>query len=106
MTIAIASCSTPMGVWLRIHFIRHMDCLILSHVFFLQSAKLIGGLLCLFLYQLPMFGPFLILYLHHFWLRHCATSRKVAGYISEGFIAIFIDIILTAALWPWAGLSL
>jgi len=34
------------------------------------------------------------------WLRHCATSRKVAGSIPDGVIGIFIiDIILPAALW-------
>jgi hypothetical protein len=31
------------------------------------------------------------------WLRHCATSRKVAGSIPDGVI----DIILPTALWPW-----
>jgi hypothetical protein len=30
------------------------------------------------------------------WLRHCATSRKVAGSIPDGVI----DIILPAVLWP------
>jgi hypothetical protein len=29
------------------------------------------------------------------WLRHCATSRKVAGSIPDG------DIILPVSLWPW-----
>jgi hypothetical protein len=38
------------------------------------------------------------------WLRHCATSRKVAGSISDGVIGI--DIILSVALWPWCRLSL
>ena len=33
------------------------------------------------------------------WLRHRATSRKVAGSISDGVIGIFI-VILPAALWP------
>ena len=33
------------------------------------------------------------------WLRHCATSRKVAGSIPD--VVVFIDIILPAALWPW-----
>jgi len=35
------------------------------------------------------------------WLRHCATSRKVAGSLE-----FFIDIILPATLWPWGWLSL
>ena len=33
------------------------------------------------------------------WLRHCATSWKVAGSIPDGVIGIFFDIILPAALW-------
>jgi hypothetical protein len=28
------------------------------------------------------------------WLRHCATSRKVVGYIPDGVTGIFSDIIL------------
>ena len=31
------------------------------------------------------------------WLRHCATSRKVAGSIPDGVI------ILPAVLWPWGS---
>jgi hypothetical protein len=34
------------------------------------------------------------------WLRHFATSRKVAGSIPDSIIGIFIDIILPVALWP------
>jgi len=34
------------------------------------------------------------------WLRHCATSRKVAGSIPHGVTGIFIDIILPAAYSP------
>jgi hypothetical protein len=37
---------------------------------------------------------------------HCATSRKVAGSISDGVFQCFIDIRLLAALWPWCRLSL
>ena len=33
------------------------------------------------------------------WLRHCATSCKVAVSIPD--VVVFIDIILPAALWPW-----
>ena len=33
------------------------------------------------------------------WLRHCTTNREVAGSIPDG-------VILPAALWPWAFLSL
>ena len=35
------------------------------------------------------------------WLRHFATSRKVAGSIPDGVTTIFNDIILPAAQWPW-----
>jgi len=40
------------------------------------------------------------------WLRHCATSQKVAGSITDGVIGTFIDIILPVALWSWGGLGL
>jgi len=41
------------------------------------------------------------------WLRHCATSRKVAVSILDRVIRIFHwHIIISAALWPWDWLSL
>ena len=40
------------------------------------------------------------------WLRHCATSWKVAGSIPDGAIGIYFDIILLAALWSWGRLIL
>jgi hypothetical protein len=40
------------------------------------------------------------------WLRHFARNRKVAGSIPDGVIGIFIDIILSVALWSWGRLSL
>jgi hypothetical protein len=36
------------------------------------------------------------------WLRHCATSRQVAGSIPD----VAIDIILQATIWLWDRLSL
>ena len=33
------------------------------------------------------------------WLRHCATSREIAGSIDDVF-GIFTDIIFPAAIWP------
>jgi hypothetical protein len=40
------------------------------------------------------------------YLRHCATSRKVAVSIPDGVTGFLIDIILSVALWPWGRLSL
>jgi len=37
-------------------------------------------------------------------LRHCATSVKVVVSIPDGVIRLFIDIIVSAALWPWDSL--
>jgi predicted anti-sigma-YlaC factor YlaD len=39
------------------------------------------------------------------WLRHCATSRKVASPVPDGVIDI-VNLILPAALWPWGRFSL
>jgi len=35
------------------------------------------------------------------WLKHCGTSWKAAGAISDCVFGLFIDIILPAALWSW-----
>ena len=40
------------------------------------------------------------------WLRHCATSRMVAGSITNGVSDFFIDLILQTAPGPWGRLSL
>jgi len=36
----------------------------------------------------------------HSWLRHCAIRRKVAGWIPDGVIGIFVDVILPDTPWP------
>ena len=40
------------------------------------------------------------------WLRHCATSRKVAGSISDLVIGFCVDLILLTAICPWGRLRL
>jgi len=41
------------------------------------------------------------------WLRHCTRSPQGHGFsIPDGVSGIFIDIILSVALWPWGWLSL
>ena len=35
------------------------------------------------------------------WLRHCATTRKVAGLIPVDIIGFFTFLMLSVALWPW-----
>jgi hypothetical protein len=42
----------------------------------------------------------------HSWLRHCATSRKVAGRFLMVSLEFFIDIILPVTLWPWGRFRL
>ena len=39
-------------------------------------------------------------------MRHCGTNRMFVGSIPDGVIGIFIDSILSAALWPGDRLSL
>ena len=40
------------------------------------------------------------------WLRHCATSRMVAGSISDWALEFFVDVMLPAAFWSWGRLIL
>ena len=40
------------------------------------------------------------------WLREYTASRKDVGSIPDGTIAIFIDLLLRATLWPLSRLSL
>ena len=35
------------------------------------------------------------------WLRHCVTSRKVAGSFSDGVTGLLIALILPGLPWPW-----
>jgi hypothetical protein len=75
------------------------------------SSKDLKKQFCTLFKLLAIFSTFSLCNLHQrgtqwrSWLRHCATSRKIAGSIPDGVIAIFIDII-PAALWMWGRLSL
>jgi hypothetical protein len=51
--------------------------------------------------QIKVHEPIIKNYCQSSWLRHCATSRKVAGRFPMVSLEFFIHIILPAALWPW-----